>query len=101
VRRREVKDTALDRSTMSAGWVELAKRAASGLEVVLLWNRSSNRVKVAVSDERVCHHLDFEVARADALSAFYHPFAYATSRLADGAPGAASPSGPTPKREQR
>ena len=26
------------------------------LEVVLLWDRSSNRVRVAVSDERVCHH---------------------------------------------
>jgi hypothetical protein len=78
-----MKDIALDRSSVSAGWVELAKRAANGLEVALLWNRSSNRVKVAVSDERICHHLDFEVGRADALSAFYHPFADATSRLAD------------------
>ena len=93
--------TTLDRSTMRGGWVELAKRAASGLEVVLLWNRSSNRVKVAVSDGRVCHHIDFEVARADALSTFYHPFAYATSRLADGAPGAAFVSGTTPIREHR
>jgi hypothetical protein len=46
-------------------------RIRDGLEVVLLWDRSSNRVKVAVSDERLCHHLDFEVARADALIAFY------------------------------
>jgi hypothetical protein len=76
-----MKGTALDRNTGGAGWVELGKRAAGGLEVVLLWNRSSNRVKVVVSDDRVCHHLDFEVAPADALSAFYHPFAYATSRL--------------------
>jgi hypothetical protein len=90
-----MKDSALDRSTVRAGWVELAKRTASGLEVALLWSRSSNRVKVAVSDERVCHHLDFEVARADALRAFYHPFAHATSRLADGAPDAAFVSGPT------
>jgi hypothetical protein len=66
--------------TGSANWIELAKRASNGLEVVLLWDRTSNRVKVAVSDERVCHHLDFEVARADALSAFYHPFAYAAAR---------------------
>jgi hypothetical protein len=64
----------------SANWIELAKRASNGLEVVLLWDRTSNRVKVAVSDKRVCHHLDFEVARADALSAFYHPFAYAAAR---------------------
>jgi hypothetical protein len=67
-------------ATGSANWIELAKRASNGLEVVLLWDRTSNRVKVAVSDERVCHHLDFEVARADALSAFYHPFAYAAAR---------------------
>ena len=76
-----------------ADWVELAKRASNGLEVVLLWDRSSNRVKVAVSDERVCHHLDLEVARADALSAFYHPFAHAAARLAPRDAGAAlSPS---------
>jgi hypothetical protein len=96
-----VKDTALDRSTARGDWVELAKRTANGLEVALLWNRSSNRVKVAVSDERVCHHLDFEVARADALSAFYHPFADATSRLAGDGPGAAFGSGPTPTRQHR
>ena len=96
-----MKDTGLNRSTGRAGWVELAKRAANGWEVVLLWNRSSNRVKVAVSDDRVCHHLDFELARADALSAFYHPFAHATSRLADRAPSAAFVSGPTPKGEHR
>jgi hypothetical protein len=91
-----VMDTALDRNTGGAGWVELGKRAASGLEVALLWNRSSNRVKVAVSDNRVCHHLDFEVARADALSAFYHPFAYATSRLAHGAPAGRADPDPSP-----
>jgi hypothetical protein len=84
-----------------AGWVELAKRAANGLEVVLLWNRSSDRVKVAVSDERLCHHLDFEVARADALRAFYHPFAYAPSRPGPGVAGAAVASGSIPKGERR
>jgi hypothetical protein len=66
-------------------WVELAKRASDGLEVLLLWDRSSNRVKVALIDARLCHHLDFEVARPDALSAFYHPFAHAAERLAPGA----------------
>ncbi len=60
-------------------WIELAKRASNGLEVALLWDRSSNRVKIVVSDARLCHHLDFEIARADALHAFYHPFAHAAS----------------------
>ena len=84
-----------------ADWVELAKRASNGLEVVLLWDRSSNRVKVAVSDQWLCHHLDFEVARADALSIFHHPFAHAAARLAPGAPGAAIASQPIPKGERR
>jgi len=75
-------DTALAQSVSERPrWVELAKRATDGLEVALLWNRSSNRVKVAVSDERLCHYLDFEVAPADALSAFYHPFANAAVQL--------------------
>jgi hypothetical protein len=82
-REEERMDTALIHSgTGHPRWVELAKRSTDGLEVVLLWNSSSNRLKVAVSDERVCHHLDLEVAGAGALSAFYHPFAYAASRLA-------------------
>jgi hypothetical protein len=68
----------------SSDWVELARRTSDDLEVVLLWSRSSNRVKVAVADERLCHHLDFDVARADALSAFYHPFAQAAAHLANG-----------------
>jgi len=75
--RHETKEETM--TTGPAAWVELAKRASNGLEVVLLWNPSSNRVKVAVSDERLCHHLDFEVARVDALSAFYHPFAHAAA----------------------
>src|SRR5262245_8306615 len=80
----QVMSTALaDSVTGHPGWVELATRAADGLEVALLWNRSSSRVKVVVSDERVCHHLDFEVDRADALGAFYHPFASAAARLAE------------------
>jgi hypothetical protein len=82
----DVMSTAVaDSVTGNPGWVELATRATDGLEVALLWDRSSSRVKVVVSDERVCHHLDFEVARADALSAFYHPFAHAAARLAAGA----------------
>jgi hypothetical protein len=84
-----------------ASWIELANRAADGLEVVLLWNRASNRVKVAVIDERLCHHLDFEVAGTDALSAFYHSFACATSRLTPGASSAAIASRPIAKGEER
>jgi hypothetical protein len=70
-------------STAGPGdWAELAKRASNGVEVVLLWSRTSNRVKVAVIDERLCHHLDFELAGGDALRPFYDSFANATSFLA-------------------
>ena len=34
-------------------WTELAARANEGLEVCLLWNRSTGRVKVAVADARL------------------------------------------------
>jgi hypothetical protein len=100
VTRQGAKEETMDTSR-PAGWVELAKRAADGLEVVLLWDRSRNRVKVAVSDERLCHHLDLEVTGAEALGAFYQPFAHATARLADGARGAEVASPPIPKGARR
>jgi hypothetical protein len=74
-------------TAVHADWVELARRASTGLEVALLWDRASDRVKVVVSDELLCHHLDFEVARANVLDAFYHPFAQAAGRLAPRASG--------------
>jgi hypothetical protein len=68
-------------ATAATQWRELARRTGDGVEVTLLWNRSVNRVKVAVSDEHLCHFVDLEVAEDDALSAFREPFADATSRL--------------------
>lgn len=62
-------------------WRELARRTGDGVEVALLWNPSANRVKVAVSDAQLCHHVDFEIAGADALNAFRQPFAQATTNL--------------------
>jgi hypothetical protein len=62
-------------------WQEVARRAASGVEVTLLRNKSVDLVKVVVSDGRLCHHVDLELAGADALRAFYEPFADATVRL--------------------
>ena len=60
-------------------WTELAGRENEGLEVSLLWNKSANRVKVAVADARQNEQFEFDVAGADALAAFHHPFAYATN----------------------
>jgi hypothetical protein len=61
-------------------WKELAGRENEGLAVSLLWSKSADRVKVAVADARLDEQFEFDVAGADALAAFYHPFAYVASR---------------------
>jgi hypothetical protein len=61
-------------------WKELAGRQNEGLEVSLLWSKSASRVKVAVADARQNEQFEFDVAGADALAAFHHPFAYAANR---------------------
>lgn len=61
-------------------WKELAGRVSDGLEVTLLWSESAGRVKVAVADARLAEQFEFEVAGADALAAYHHPFAYAAGR---------------------
>jgi hypothetical protein len=60
-------------------WRELASRESDGLEVSLLWNPASDAVKVAVADSRLDHDFELHVPGADALAAFYHPFAFAAS----------------------
>ena len=67
-------------SVLDHTWTELADRANDGLEVTLFWSRTSGRVKVAVSDSKLGDRFELDVASADALAAFYHPFAYAASR---------------------
>ena len=67
--------------TSTAEWREIARRAGGGVEVMLLWNGSLNRVKVTVSDRRQCHYLELEVDPGDELRVFHQPFADATSRL--------------------
>lgn len=59
-------------------WSELALRESDGIAVSLLWNPATDRVKVAVDDARLDEHFDIDVPGADALTAFHHPFAYAT-----------------------
>jgi hypothetical protein len=61
-------------------WNELAVRENEGLAVSLLWSKSADRVKVTVADARLEEQFEFDVAGADALAAFYHPFAFAAGR---------------------
>jgi len=58
-------------------WRELAVRENGGLSVSLLWHSATNRVKVAIVDVQLDERFEIGVAGADALAAFYHPFAYA------------------------
>ena len=61
-------------------WRELATREGNGIEVRLLWSKSADRVKVTVVDSRFDEEFVLDVAGADALAAFNHPFAYVPSR---------------------
>ena len=60
---------------MSAGSTE-----RDGLAVSLLWSRSADQVKVNVADAKLDEDFEFVVDGAQALAAFYHPFAYAPDR---------------------
>jgi hypothetical protein len=64
----------------SSDWRELASRENDGLEVSLLWSKSEDRVRVAVVDGRLDEEFEFDVAGADAIAAFNHPFAFAPSQ---------------------
>jgi hypothetical protein len=69
------------RATPTAGvWTELASRGNDGLEISLLWCKSTDQVKVTVADSRCDEEFELDVAGADALAAFYHPFAFAAGR---------------------
>ncbi|HKR99699.1 MAG TPA: hypothetical protein VJU79_09305 [Candidatus Dormibacteraeota bacterium] len=56
---------------------ELDRRTNDGIDVRLLWNSVTDEVVVAVHDTRANNAFEFEVAAADALFAFHHPYAYA------------------------
>lgn len=56
---------------------ELAQRLSGGVEVVLLWHPNSDWVEVAVRDSRTGVEFQIDVPPADALDAYYHPYAYA------------------------
>ena len=60
-------------------WRELASRDGDGLEISLLWSKAAGRVKVTVADSRLDESFELDIAGADALAAFHHPFAYAAN----------------------
>jgi len=63
---------------------ELAQRATDGIEVRLLWSRSSNTLAVAVHDARARASFELVVDDgAEALDVFDHPYAHAAWRGVD------------------
>jgi hypothetical protein len=70
------KEAAMSAGTTTTTWVELADRAGDGLDVRLYWNRADGRVKVTVRRTATDQIGELDVAPADALDAFHHPFAY-------------------------
>jgi hypothetical protein len=62
---------------VSAPTRELAQRRSGADEVLLLWHPESGRVELAVRNLATGAGCQIEVAPADAIDAFYHPFAYA------------------------
>lgn len=62
---------------LSALTRELAQRQSAGIEVLLLWHPEVDRVEVSVHDSRTGAEFQIDVPPADALEAYYHPYAYA------------------------
>ena len=56
---------------------ELDHRETDGVDVSLLWTRSTNVVSVLVRDAKTGDDFELSVDPADARDAFHHPYAYA------------------------
>ena len=56
---------------------ELDWRSSDGIDVRLLWNSVTDVIVVAVHDTRSHESFEIQVAAADALLAFHHPYVYA------------------------
>lgn len=57
---------------------ELDHRSGDGIEVTLLWNPLTDSVSLQVLDTRSGEMFALPVAAGDELTAFHHPYAYAS-----------------------
>jgi hypothetical protein len=64
-------------ATSEIGARELDHRHNDGIDVTLFWSPRTNRMFVAVEDERHGDSFELEVDPVHALDAFNHPYAYA------------------------
>jgi hypothetical protein len=85
------------RTTFQTAARELDRRTENGFDIRLLWDPYTDRVLVAVNDQRHGESFTFEADPADALQAFHHPFAYPSnghdplSRLGEHLPASLPP----------
>ena len=63
--------------TIDKDTAELAYRQGAGIEVTLLWHRTTGELTVSVSDKSSGASFELRVAADEALAAFNHPYAYA------------------------
>jgi hypothetical protein len=57
--------------------LELDRRLAGGLEVILLWHPGSDTLRVHARDATIGDDFELEVVPDEALEVFRHPYAYA------------------------
>ncbi len=65
---------------MDKDTAELACRRGAGIEVTLLWHRTSGELTVSVTDAASGASFELPVAADEALSAFHHPYGYAAAQ---------------------
>ena len=58
---------------------ELAYRRGAGLEVTLVWHRTTGELTVSVIDAASGARFELPVAADQALTAFHHPYGYAAA----------------------
>jgi hypothetical protein len=63
-------------TTSEASVRELDHRLNDGIDVRPLWVPCTDRVLLAVEDQRTGEYFELDVPGADALEAFHHPYAY-------------------------
>jgi hypothetical protein len=65
---------------MDQDTAELAYRRGAGIEVALLWHRTTGELTVSVIDAASRASFELPVAPDEALTAFHHPYGYAAAQ---------------------
>jgi len=65
---------------MDQDTAELAYRLEAGIEVTLLWLRTTGELTVSVTAAASGASFELPVAADEALTAFHHPYAYAAAQ---------------------